>query len=133
IATGMQGGTFLPLGQTLARAFSHDVPGTHFTAIESPGSVASLEMLERGEAQLALVSNHVPASSRVRLVAVLYEETLQVVVRADAGIATPFDLRGRRVSVGADASGTESIAESVLHHFGLGDADLDRRNTTTTE
>jgi TRAP transporter TAXI family solute receptor len=133
IATGMRGGTFLPLGETLARGFAHDVPGTRFTAIESPGSVASLEMLERGEAEMALVSNHVPASSRVRLIAVLYEETLQVVVRADAGITTPFDLRGRRVSVGADASGTESIAESVLHHFGLADPDLDRRNTTTTE
>lgn len=133
IATGMRGGTFLPLGETLARGFTHDVAGTHFTAIESPGSVASLEMLERGEAQMALVSNHVPASSHVRLVAVLYEETLQVVVRTEAGITTPFDLRGHRVSVGAAASGTESIAQSVLHHFGLGDADLDRRNTTTTE
>ena len=105
IATGLRGGTFLPLGETLARAFSHDVHGTHFSAIESPGSVASLAMLERGDAQLALVSNHVEASSRVRLVAVLYEETLQVVVRRDAGIATPFDLRSHRVSVGADASG----------------------------
>lgn len=133
IATGMRGGTFLPLGETLAQAFSHDAPGTRFEAIESPGSVASLGMLERGEAQMALVSNHVPASTRVRLIAVLYEETLQIVVRSESGIATPFDLRGRRVSVGADASGTESIAESVLHHFGLGDADLDRRNTTTTE
>jgi TRAP transporter TAXI family solute receptor len=133
IATGMSGGTFLPLGQTLARGFAHDLPGTEFTAIESPGSVASLEMLDRGEAQLALVSNHVPASSRVRLIAVLYEETLQVVVRGDSGITTPFDLRGRRVSVGASASGTESIATSVLHHFSIGDGDLDRRNTTNTE
>ena len=133
IATGLRGGTFLPLGETLARAFSHDVRGTHFVAIESPGSVASLAMLERGDAQLALVSNHVEASTRVRLIAVLYEETLQVVVRRDAGIATPFDLRSHRVSVGADASGTEGIADAVLTHFGIGDADLDRRNTTTTE
>lgn len=133
IATGMRGGTFLPLGETLAHGFAHDVHGTRFVALESPGSVASLEAMERGEAQLALVSNHVPASSQVRLIAVLYEETLQVVVRRDAGIASPFDLRGRRVSVGADASGTESIAEAVLHHFGLRDEDLDRRNTTTTQ
>lgn len=133
IATGLRGGTFLPLGETLASGLSHDVRGASFEAIESPGSVASLEMLDRGEADLALVSNHVPASSHVRLVAVLYEETLQVVVRSEAGIATPFDLRGRRVSVGAAGSGTESIAAAVLHHFGIGDGDLDRRNTTTTD
>lgn len=133
IATGLRGGTFLPLGETLARGFSHDVRGATFEAIESPGSVASLEMLDRGEAELALVSNHVPASSHVRLVAVLYEETLQVIVRRETGIATPFDLRGRRVSVGAAGSGTESIAATVLHHFGIADGDLDRRNTTTTD
>jgi TRAP transporter TAXI family solute receptor len=133
IATGLRGGTFLPLGETLARGFSHDVHGVRFTAIESPGSVASLEMLDRGEAQMALVSNHVPASSAVRLVAVLYEETLQVVVRDDAAIATPFDLRGHRVSVGASGSGTESIANAVLHHFGIEEGSLDRRNTSTTD
>lgn len=133
IATGLPGGTFLPLGETLARGFTEDVEGVRFRALESPGSVASLNMLDAGEAELALVSNHVPASEGVRLVAVLYAETLQVVVRADAGIETPFDLRGRRVSVGPVASGTEGIANTVLHHFGLGDGDFDRRNMTPVE
>lgn len=133
IATGLRGGTFLPLGETLARAFEQDVPGAHCHALESPGSVASLAMLDAGEVELALVSNHVPASENVRLIAVLYQETLQIVVRADAGITTPFDLRGRHVSVGPAASGTEDIAGTVLHHFGIGDADFDRRNMTPTE
>ena len=133
LATGARGGTFLPLGETLARGFAHDLPSTHFTAIESPGSIASLAMLDRNEAQIALVSNHVAASSHVRLIAVLYEETLQVVVRGSVGITTPFDLRGHRVSVGASASGTEAIAEAVLHHFAIRDTDIERRNTTMTE
>jgi TRAP transporter TAXI family solute receptor len=128
IATGLPGGTFLPLGRTLARAFEHDVDGARFQAIESPGSVASLAMLDQGKAELALVSNHVPASENVRLVAVLYEETLQIVVRKEAAITTPFELRGRRVSVGPRVSGTESIAAMVLHHFGIADTDFDRRN-----
>lgn len=133
IATGLRGGTFLPLGETLARAFEHDVPGVRFHAIESPGSVASLTMLDAGEAELALVSNHVAASESVRLIAVLYEETLQIVVRADGGITTPFELRGRRVSVGPSASGTEGIADSVLHHYGIADTEFDRRNMTPTD
>ena len=133
IATGQRGGTFLPLGETLARGFSEDVPGVRFEALESAGSVASIERLARGEVELALVSNHVPGSGAVRLIAVLYEETLQIVVRRDAGIATPFDLRGRRVSVGPLASGTESIAAAVLHHFGIGDSDFDRRNITPVD
>ena len=133
IATGLPGGTFLPLGQTLARAFEHDVEHVRFHAIESPGSVASLAMLDSGQAELALVSNHVPASENVRLVAVLYEETLQIVVRSAVEIASPFELRGRRVSVGPVASGTEGIANTVLHHFGISDQDFDRQNLSPTE
>jgi hypothetical protein len=117
IATGTPGGTFLPLGETLARAWTRDVPGYRFEAIESPGGAASIEMVERGEADLALLSNHVEGSSALRLITPLYQETLQIVVRRDAGIESPLDLAGRRVSVGPEGSGTESIAHSVLEHF----------------
>lgn len=133
IATGVRGGTFLPLGETLARAWSRDVPGAGFEAIESAGGATSVEMLSDGRADFALLSNHVLGNENIRLVAVLYEETLQVVVRTDAGVATPQDLRGRRVSVGPDGSGTETIADTVLHHFGIADGDLDRRNMTPAD
>lgn len=119
IATGTRGGTFLPLGETLARGFSRDVPEMDFVALESPGGRASIEMLENGEADLALLSNHVEGSGRLRLIAPLYQETLQIVVRRDAGIATILDLRGRAVSTGPEGSGTEAIAHAVLGHFGI--------------
>jgi|GEM_PF-2505736 len=124
IATGTPGGTFLPLGQTLARAWARDIPGVRFEAIESPGGRASIEMIERGEADLALLSNHVEGSSALRLIAPLYQETLQVVVRLDAGIATPLDLAGHRVSVGPEGSGTESVARAVLDHFDITDTSI---------
>lgn len=128
IATGTRGGTFLPLGQTLAEGWAHDVRGTRFEALESAGGLASIEMLEDRRADLALLSNHVQGTPRVRLIAPLYEETLQIVVRRDASIATPFDLRGRRVSTGAERSGTETIAEEVLAHFGIDrDRDIQRQ------
>src|SRR5689334_1013968 len=80
IATGTRGGTFLPLGQTLARGLAHDLPGVSFEALESPGGSASVEMLESHRAEIALISNHVAGSSAIRLIAPLYEETLQIVV-----------------------------------------------------
>jgi TRAP transporter TAXI family solute receptor len=128
IATGQKGGTFLPLGETLAKSFAEDVRGTDFVAVESPGSQASIDMLTKGEVELALVSNHVPGRSEIQLITPLYQETLQVVVRTGAGIATPHDLAGKRVSVGPAKSGTESIADSVLLHFGIDASELDRRN-----
>lgn len=133
IATGQRGGTFLPLGETLARGFAADVHGTEFSALESPGSVASVEMLGRGEAELALLSNHVAGATGLELVAPLYEETLQVVVRRDAGITRPLQLAGRRIGVGPAGSGTESIADAVLLHFGIGGDAFDRRNLSVVD
>ena len=133
IATGTRGGTFLPLGETLARSFERDVPGIDFVALESPGGLASIEMIERGEADLALLSNHVEGSSSLRLVAPLYQETLQIVVRRDVGIETLLDLRGRAISTGPSGSGTETIAQAVLGHFGLQPADLRAQHLTMTE
>ncbi|HET6582849.1 MAG TPA: TAXI family TRAP transporter solute-binding subunit, partial [Nannocystaceae bacterium] len=113
IATGQKGGTFLPLGETLAAGFAKDVDGARFSALESPGGTVSIEMLEAHQAELALLSNHVRGASSLSLVAPLYEETLHVVVRRTANLASPLDLRGRRISVGPAGSGTESIADSV--------------------
>jgi TRAP transporter TAXI family solute receptor len=133
IATGTRGGTFLPLGETLARSFGRDVPEIDFIAVESPGGLASIEIIERGEADLALLSNHVTGSSALRLVAPLYQETLQIVVRRDAGIASILDLRGRAVSTGPEGSGTEGIAHAVLGHFGMRPEDVRAQHLTMTE
>lgn len=137
IATGQRGGTFLPLGETLARSFGGDLPDVQFTAIESPGGVASIEMLANDEAQLALLSNHVAGAAGVQLIAPLYQETLQIVVRIGPDgapiAARPHDLSGRRVSVGPAGSGTESIADAVLQHFGVTADAFDRRNLALTD
>lgn len=133
LATGQRGGTFLPLGETLAAGFAHDLRGVEFSALESPGGQASIEMLAAGEAEFALLSNHVRGASSLRLVAPLYEETLQIVVRSDAGVTAPHHLVGKRVNVGADGSGTESIADAVLLHFGIADDALDRRNLALSD
>ena len=131
IATGQQGGTFLPLGETLAAGFASDVRGVEFTAIESPGGIASITMLEQHEAELALLSNHVRGASSLQLIAPLYQETLHVVVRRAASISEPHHLAKRRISVGPAKSGTETIAEAVLQHFGIDD--FERLNMAPAE
>jgi TRAP transporter TAXI family solute receptor len=128
IATGMRGGTFLPLGQVLARTFTQGVPNVDARALESPGSPASVAMLEHGQVEMALVSNNTPGGDSVRLITPLYEETLQIVVRRAAAIHTPLDLRRHAVAIGAAGSGTEAIAWQVLGHFGIARTEVDARN-----
>lgn len=128
IATGQRGGVFLPLGETLASGLANDIHDVRFTALESPGGVASIEMLEAGEAELALLSNHVHGASSLQLIAPLYQETLHVVVRRDAKLESVLAIEGHSVSVGPAGSGTETIADAVLQHFGVERGSFDRRN-----
>lgn len=128
IATGQPGGTFLPLGEILAGAFKADVPGVAPEVLPSPGSDASVAMLERGDVELALVSSNSSPGSRVSLIAPLYGELLQIVVRRAAGIRTVEDLAGKRVSLGLRGSGTETIANQVLSHFGVARSSLSAEN-----
>ena len=52
ITTGLPGMTFKPLGEALAQAFASVMSDVRFDVIETPGSVANLQRLESGEADL---------------------------------------------------------------------------------
>jgi uncharacterized protein len=119
IATGQQGGTFLPLGEALATAFVQDKVPVTPTVLLSPGSDASVDMIERGEVDLALVSSNSRAKLRTMLIAPLYPEQLQIVVRKASRITQLAELAGKKFSVGPSGSGTETIAQQVLDHFGV--------------
>jgi TRAP transporter TAXI family solute receptor len=124
IATGQKGGTFLPLGEELAKDVTRDHKNYRMKALESKGSPFSIDMLEKKECELALVSNNSKGQEfegeHVRLIAPLYPETLQIVVRTGANIKEPADLANKKIAVGPAASGTETIAWQVLEHFGIG-------------
>ena len=130
IATGTRGGTFLPLGQALGQTWQRTVPHLRVQALESPGSPASVAMLERHEAELALVSNNSRGGDSIRLIAPLYEETLQIVVRRDLHCANAIGLRGHRVGRGPSGIGTQTHAMQVLNQIGGTTAQFEPRNLT---
>ena len=129
IGTGGTGGIYYPLGGALARMLGEAVPEVIFSAEVSGGSVENLNRVASGEVDLELAIGTTLAKAisgpeadryaEVRVVAPLYPNTTHVLVRPGAGIETLADLRGRRVSVGADGSGTEQLARDLLAAVGL--------------
>ncbi len=151
IGTGNVNGTYYQIGGLLAdivsnppgtrpcdRGGSCGVPGLIAIAQSSTGSVANVEAIERGEVETGLAQSDVasfaatatgpfagrPPASRLRVLANLYFEHVHLVVRAEAGIADVRGLRGKRVSLDAEGSGTLVDARLVLAAFGLAESEI---------
>ena len=59
-------------------------------------------------------------------IAAIYPNYIQIVARADAGIKTLADLKGKKISVGAPKSGTELNARAILAAAGLSYKDFSK-------
>ncbi|GIW71809.1 MAG: hypothetical protein KatS3mg102_1351 [Planctomycetota bacterium] len=134
ITTGPPSGLYHPLGLAIGEVLDGVAGGAVFKAhvATSPGSAANLRRLVRGEAQFAIVQGDVlylatagspafpePLGS-VRALAVLYPEAVHLIARRQAGIRTIDDLRGKRVAVGEEGSGTALTVRGLLQAAGLG-------------
>jgi TRAP transporter TAXI family solute receptor len=130
--TGTPGARFHPLGQALARAYAAALPTLDMVVMDSAGSVANVDALQRGEADLGLSYADVaymayagrlregqPAFSDLRGITVLELAPVHLVVRAGSGIDDASQLRGRRIAVGPTGSGSALTAEIVLKAIGI--------------
>ena len=151
IATGGVNGTYYPMGGIIANAISSP-PGSRScesggscgvsnliaVAVSSDGSVANVRNIQTGAinsgfAQADVVfdayhgtgafTNFGPAD-KLRVVASLYAERLQLVVRKDSDIQSAADLKGHRVSIDEPGSGTLLIARDLLAANNLAEGDL---------
>lgn len=132
IATGGTAGTYFPLGGALAEIWNKNIPGANATAQSTGASVANVNLLKDGKAEVIFVQNDIAYYAYngtemfkdnkyedLRGLATLYPETIQIVTRADKGIKTLSDLKGKKVAVGAAGSGTEANARQILEAAGI--------------
>lgn len=136
IATGGTGGTYYPLGGMLAQLISNtaELPDTKLSATAETGnaSVANAQLLGRGEIESAFAAADIldaayngknqfedGALANLRAIGALYPETVQLVVRADSGIASFEDLKGKSISSGSPGSGQWQLLGDLLEAHGM--------------
>ncbi len=121
IATGAEFGTYHALGNALARVLEGTDVVESAIVLPTGGSVENMELIGDGSTDFAFVQSDTPPSTNARLVASLYNEVLHILVsKLDADeIRTIHDLRGKRVSLGPEGSGTRQLSKRVLGHFGV--------------
>ena len=138
MATGGTAGTYYPLGGAMSQIINSKVKDVSISVQSTGASVANIRMIENGEVDLALVQTDIADYAwngtemfkddgklqGFAVIASLYPELIQVVVRAESGIDSIADLKGKKVSVGAPGSGTEANARQLLETYGLEYKDL---------
>ena len=125
IATGSPTAVYHAFGQSLAALLNRELPGVRAEVVVTAASAQNVRLVGAGEAELGFTQADVlpprePEHPSVLAVARVYDDLLHLVTRAGGPIRTLDDLRGRRVSVGADGSGTEITASRLLAVAQLG-------------
>ena len=129
IVTGSTGGVYIVYGAGLADVLSKSMK-IAASSQQTTASVDNMKFIGQGKADLAFTladtafdatKGNPPFTEKVdaQALAVMYGNYTHIVVKDGSGINTINDLKGKRVSVGAAGSGTETIANRVLEAFGL--------------
>ncbi|MPY54225.1 TAXI family TRAP transporter solute-binding subunit [Streptomyces acidicola] len=125
ISTGPQSGVYHDYGERLRTAIARDMPGLKVELLTSDGSQQNVTRVAGGEADLSIAaadaveSYEGPGRGRLRGLARLYDDYVQVVVPHSSDIENISDLKGKRVGVGGEESGVRLIATRVLKAAGL--------------
>ncbi|MFI5021078.1 MAG: TAXI family TRAP transporter solute-binding subunit [Alphaproteobacteria bacterium] len=133
ILTGSPSGVYYPLGGALSSIYAKAIPGARVTVQATAGSVENLKLLEAGDGEIGFTLGDTLTDAwtgnsdggftaplrKLRGIAAIYRNFIQIVARAGSGITAITDLKGKRVSVGARGSGTALNAAAILKAAGL--------------
>jgi uncharacterized protein len=133
ILTGGTSGVYYPLGVALSNIYAKAIPDAKSSVQATKASVENLNLLQAGRGEIAFALGDsvslawagnadagFPAKlDKLRGVAGIYPNYIQIVASAGSGIEKLADLKGKRISVGAPKSGTELNARTVLDAAGV--------------
>jgi TRAP transporter TAXI family solute receptor len=119
MASGGRTGEYYAFSQAFSEVVSRNHPNIEIEVIETDGSQQNMTLLRDDQAQLALVQSDTPVELPVRAVALLFPEMFHLIVRADADIDSVADLRGKRVALMPEGSGSYALFWPLSDHYGL--------------
>ena len=146
LATGGTGGTYYPFGGAIANIWNTKVENMNVTAQATGASAENLRLINKGEAEYAIVQNDVmdyayngtdlfagEKLANIMTIGTLYPEVVQIAVSKDSGIKSIADFKGKRISVGDAGSGVEFNAKQIMEGYGLTFDDIKKSNLSFKE
>src|SRR5512136_2332213 len=135
--TGAMSGTYYPLGVAISKVWSNAGIGLNVAAEATGGSVENARHIKNKTMEIGFVESLVadwaykgeeyfksgPAKN-IRGFIALYPNTIQTVVKADSGIKTYKDLKGKKVACGIQGSSSVLNMKIVLESYGIPFSDI---------
>lgn len=146
IGAGPIGNTDFPFGGLVANAISNPpgsrdcdrggtcgVPGLIAVAQTTADAADNLRAISRGDLEMGLAQADIAAwayqgtaafgdqepLTNLRVLARLYPENIHLVTRKDSAIKEVADLKGKKVAMGPEGSGTTATAKLILSAYGV--------------
>ena len=159
IGTGSAGGTYFPIGGTIANGISAPpgarpcdkggqcgVPGLIAIAQSTTASVFNNAAVQNGELEAGLAAADVTRSMylgegkfegkphpKLRIIANLYPEDLHLVMPKGASISNLGDLKGKRVGIAQAGSGTQVAVLQMLDAWGVNRDNIDEAELNNSQ
>ncbi len=122
----------------LSKIYSEAMPDARVQVQSTKASVENLNLLQQGKGEIGLsLGDSVKLAAegnadagfkapldKLRGIAAVYPNYIQIVASKESGIKTLEDLKGKSISVGAPKSGTELNARAILGAAGMSYEDL---------
>ncbi|MBK7768002.1 MAG: TAXI family TRAP transporter solute-binding subunit [Sulfuritalea sp.] len=140
VLTGGTSGVYYPMGVALSQIYGKAMPGAKTSAQVTKASVENLNLLQAGRGEIAFTLGDSLSDAwkgdeeagfktplkKLRTIAAIYPNYIQIVANADSGIKTLADLKGKRIAVGAPKSGTELNARAIFKGAGMSYKDFSK-------
>ncbi|WP_065678950.1 TAXI family TRAP transporter solute-binding subunit [Vibrio atlanticus] len=130
IGTGGQSGIYYPFGGALAKVWSENVQDVNAKAEVTAASVENTIKVVRGDMIAGIAMGNVvldayngegkfPKKMPVKTLFALYPNLVHTITLKNSGIDSLSQLKGKRVSLGAPASGTAVTSAALLESMGI--------------
>jgi TRAP transporter TAXI family solute receptor len=138
VLTGGTSGVYYPMGVALSQIYGKVLPDAKMSVQSTMASAENLNLLQAGRGEIGFTLGDALSDAwrgdaeagfkaplkKLRGVAGIYPNYIQIVASADSGIKTLADLKGKRIAVGAPKSGTELNARAIFKAAGLSYGDF---------
>lgn len=124
IAAGPDEGEAYALAKAIADVTERHHPRLVVEVVETSGSRENMRLLDEGRVEMATVQADERMGPRARMVADLYPDVFQLIVREDSEIRRFADLVGKRVALPPEDGGQYESFWFVAEHYELDPADF---------